>query len=72
MTARPWQGKSYTGTEPCGTLAACRRHYRHGEKPCEACKAADRLAHRERWAARAAKIRAASRDTSGRFTGRAA
>jgi hypothetical protein len=72
VTARPWQGTSYTGTEPCGTLAACRRHYRHGEKPCEACKAADRRDQRERRAARAAEIRDASRDTYGRFTRRAA
>ena len=25
---------------PCGTLAAWRRHYRHGETPCQACKQA--------------------------------
>ena len=24
--------------EPCGTLAAYRRHSRRGEKPCEACR----------------------------------
>jgi hypothetical protein len=27
--------------QPCGTLAAARRHYRHGEKPCPACLAAN-------------------------------
>jgi hypothetical protein len=26
--------------EPCGTLAAYRRHSRRGEKPCEACRVA--------------------------------
>jgi hypothetical protein len=26
--------------KPCGTLAAYRRHYRHGEKPCESCRQA--------------------------------
>jgi hypothetical protein len=26
--------------EPCGTLAAYRRHSRRGEKPCEACRQA--------------------------------
>ena len=26
--------------EPCGTLAAYRRHSRSGEKPCEACRGA--------------------------------
>jgi len=25
---------------PCGTLAAYKRHYRHGETPCRACKQA--------------------------------
>lgn len=32
-----------TDKQPCGTAAAYRRHLRRGEKPCEACKAADRL-----------------------------
>jgi len=27
---------------PCGTPAAARRHWRHGEPPCEACLAAHR------------------------------
>ena len=26
--------------KPCGTVAAYRRHTRHGEEPCDACKAA--------------------------------
>lgn len=28
-------------TQPCGTLAAYRRHLKAGEIPCEACKAAN-------------------------------
>lgn len=36
------------GEAPYGTLAACRRHYRRGEKPCEACS----QAQRRRWAER--------------------
>jgi hypothetical protein len=35
-------------TQPCGTPAACRRHYRRGEKPCDACLAANRRQHAER------------------------
>lgn len=35
-----WQGASYADTRPCGTPAAYRRHQRHGEKPCEACRQA--------------------------------
>jgi len=27
-------------SEPCGTLAAYRRHYRRGEPPCDACRIA--------------------------------
>ena len=27
--------------QPHGTLAAYRRHYRYGEKPCESCKQAN-------------------------------
>jgi hypothetical protein len=29
-------------TQPCGTPAGARRHYRRGEKPCAACLAAQR------------------------------
>ena len=32
---------------PCGTTAALRRHRRRGERPCEACLEAGRLAVRE-------------------------
>ena len=28
--------------QPCGTPAAARRHYRHGEPPCHDCAAASR------------------------------
>jgi len=31
--------------QPCGTSAAARRHYLNGEKPCDACRDAER----ERW-----------------------
>lgn len=33
--------------KPCGTPAAYRRHLRNGEDPCDACRAAVRLAKRE-------------------------
>jgi len=29
-----------TATQPCGTNAAYKRHQRHGEPPCAACRAA--------------------------------
>lgn len=29
-------------TQPCGTVAAFRRHKRAGEEPCDACKQAER------------------------------
>ncbi len=29
-------------TQPCGTVAAYRRHGRNGEEPCEACRQAER------------------------------
>ena len=46
--------------EPCGTLAAYRRHSRSGEKPCEACRQARNAANRARsW--RRAKAEAAWR-----------
>jgi hypothetical protein len=31
-------GWRWPDVKPCGTEAACRRHYRHGEKPCEDCR----------------------------------
>ena len=37
---------------PCGTLAAHRRHVRHGEAPCAACRAAYNAEHRRLYAAR--------------------
>lgn len=33
---------------PCGTMAAFRRHYRRGEKPCQACRDAFNLYERMR------------------------
>lgn len=37
--------------EPCGTLAAYRRHYRDGEQPCEACIRANARRKKPRGAA---------------------
>jgi hypothetical protein len=34
-------------TEPCGTLAAYRRHLRHGEEACQPCKDANAARSRE-------------------------
>jgi hypothetical protein len=39
-------GYRWADVQPCGTVAAYRRHYRHGEKPCWSCRQA-----RSRWAA---------------------
>jgi hypothetical protein len=39
------------GPEPsadCGTAAAARRHYRRGEKVCDACRIAERIDKRAR------------------------
>lgn len=33
--------------KPCGTTAAARRHYLNGEKPCDACRDAEREKWRE-------------------------
>jgi hypothetical protein len=38
--------------EPCGTLAAVRRHRRHGEQLDAACRDAYNAAHREMYARR--------------------
>ena len=40
---------------PCGTRGAFLRHKRAGEKPCEACYAANRAYDRERYARRAGR-----------------
>ncbi len=37
---------------PCGTYAAYRRHERHGEPPCEACKRAEAARQRAMYHAR--------------------
>lgn len=39
-------------TEPCGTLAAYRRHKRKGEVPCAECRTAYNAAHRRYYAKR--------------------
>jgi C-5 cytosine-specific DNA methylase len=41
VSYRPWWN-----LEPCGTLAAYRRHSRRGEKPCEACRQARNAGNR--------------------------
>lgn len=40
---RGQRGWSEEYLQPCGTTAAYRRHYRHGEKPCERCRQAEAL-----------------------------
>jgi hypothetical protein len=39
-------------TQPCGTVAAYKRHLRHGETPCSECKAAWAEWHRANYAKR--------------------
>jgi cytidine deaminase len=34
------KGQRWGDVKPCGSTAAYRRHYRHGEKPCFACRQA--------------------------------
>lgn len=34
-------------TQPCGTVAAYKRHLRNGETPCEPCREANAAHHRE-------------------------
>lgn len=41
-------GRTWSNREPCGTMAAARRHYRNGEKPCDACREAELQYQRER------------------------
>lgn len=36
-------------TQPCGTVAAARRHERHGEPVCDACRAALRAHNAEQY-----------------------
>ena len=43
MSYRPWWN-----LEPCGTVAAAKRHYRNGERPCQACREARNRANRSR------------------------
>lgn len=38
--------------KPCGTMAAARRHYRYGEQPCDACRAAELAYQQARTGAR--------------------
>lgn len=46
--------------QPCGTIAAHRRHLRHGEAPCDACAKAWADWHRE-YLANAPEVRARAR-----------
>lgn len=60
-------GSRWADVKPHGTPAAYRRHYRHGEKPCQRCADAANRARRERYQPRAAPaIR--PRGDAGRFT----
>lgn len=45
VTCRQCLGRysRWADVRPCGTLAAYRRHYRHGEQPCRQCRQADSL-----------------------------
>jgi len=45
VSRQPWEEWM---REPHGTLAAARRHYRAGEKPCRECREADAAAKRAR------------------------
>jgi len=42
----------YTEKQPCGTSAAFRRHVRHGESPCAACRRAQAEYQREWYASK--------------------
>lgn len=52
---REWRAKhgAQTGqpgrpvTQPCGTVAAYKRHLYNDEEPCDACREANRVHHRE-------------------------
>ena len=47
-----WQPRQRFDIRPHGTEARARRHWRKGEKPCEACRAAENRAHALRAARR--------------------
>ena len=48
-----WQPRQRFDIRPHGTEARARRHWRKGEKPCEACRVAENRAHAWRAAQRA-------------------
>ena len=52
-----WQPRQRFDIRPHGTEARARRHWRKGEKPCQACRAADNRAHAWRAAQRTAGAR---------------
>src|SRR5690606_29324388 len=47
--------------KPCGTVAAYRRHQRHGEPPCDECRKAEAEHQREMY-----RIRKAKREQNGK------
>lgn len=58
-------------SKPCGTVGAYFRHYRHGEKPCQACKEAHNAHIRDKYATNAqanTERKAALRARSKAFT----
>ena len=60
-------GRPSWNLEPCGTIAAYRRHRRKGQPACQRCKDANALARAER---KERKARAAA-DAARRFTAEA-
>ena len=54
-------GTRWAVTKPCGTEAAYRRHYRRGQKPCQRCIDAHRLAVEERQQRRTEEMMADAR-----------
>ena len=52
-------GPGGVGYRPHGTLAAVRRHYRHGERPCRACRQAQAADNARRGQNRPSRSRAA-------------
>jgi hypothetical protein len=47
----PQPGARWSDPEPCGSQAAYRRHYRHGEEPCASCRQAEARRQADRRAA---------------------
>lgn len=62
---RGWRWQAHL-VKPCGTPAAARRHYRHHEKPCALCRAAES----RRWNAYAETVRREGKLLGGRWPAR--